>query len=166
MAKLPANLVKAPLFDNPIRRTAGPDLAVVEAPAPSASEPGPERAAVEAPVALVPPVEVVRAPVEAAPPLTPVRPGPAASSAPPVTTAPEEVITSAQEPEPEEALCHRFSIRLNQPQWEALQTRCFQLRMRGDRINAAELIRRIVDDWMARSTGAASPEAATRKRAP
>ena len=32
MAKMPANMVKAPKFDNPIRRTSKPELAVVEEP--------------------------------------------------------------------------------------------------------------------------------------
>lgn len=125
MAKLPANMVKAPIFDNPIRRTARPDLAVVEQPAP---KPAPKPAAAEPP-AVIAAVEEVAA-VEQAPV--------------------DEVITSARELDPDEALVHRFSVRLTQPQWEALQTRCFQLRLRGDKTNAAELIRRIVDDWMAR----------------
>ena len=121
MAKLPANMVKAPIFDNPIRRTSRPDLAVVEQP-------------VEPP----------------APKPVPARPPAAIATAAPAPAPVDEVITSAREPDPDEALVHRFSVRLTQPQWEALQTRCFQLRLRGDKTNAADLIRRIVDDWIAR----------------
>jgi hypothetical protein len=76
-------------------------------------------------------------------------PKPAPIPAPPPPRAEDEVITSATEMA-QDALCHRFSVRLTQPQWEALQTRCFQLRLRGERMNSAELIRRIVDDWMER----------------
>ena len=132
MAKLPANMVKAPKFDNPIRRTSKPELAVVEEPA-----------VVEA------------APVKATPALAP-RPAPAPAPArtpisepPPSSHGDDEVITSATELT-QDSLCHRFSVRLTQPQWEALQTRCFQLRLRGERMNSAELIRRIVDDWIER----------------
>ena len=129
MAKLPANMVKAPKFDNPIRRTSKPELAVVEEPT----------------VAEVEAVVVAPAPKPTPKPA----PKPAPTPAPPPPRAEDEVITSATELA-QDSLCHRFSVRLTQPQWEALQTRCFQLRLRGERMNSAELIRRIVDDWMER----------------
>lgn len=50
-------------------------------------------------------------------------------------------------------LCQRVTVRLSQRQWEAIQTECFQQRMRGKKINAAALVRDIVDGWMANSNG-------------
>ena len=50
-------------------------------------------------------------------------------------------------------LCQRVTVRLSQRQWEAIQTECFQQRMRGKKINAAALVRDIVDGWMASSSG-------------
>ena len=48
-------------------------------------------------------------------------------------------------------LCQRVTVRLSQRQWEAIQTECFQQRIRGKKINAAALVRDIVDGWMASS---------------
>lgn len=57
-----------------------------------------------------------------------------------------------ENPQPEvDDLCQRVTVRLSQRQWEAIQTECFQQRMRGKKINAAALIRDIVDGWMASS---------------
>lgn len=49
-------------------------------------------------------------------------------------------------------LCQRVTVRLSQRQWEAIQTECFKQRMNGKKINAAALVRDIVDGWMARSS--------------
>lgn len=48
-------------------------------------------------------------------------------------------------------LCQRVTVRLSQRQWEAIQTECFRQRMRGQKTNAASLLRDIVDVWIAGS---------------
>ena len=107
MAKLPKKLVQAPSFDSPLRRTASPELAVVDEAEKSLGRPMPE---------------------------------------------PEADNRSSQEHASSEAdeLCQRVTVRLSQRQWEAIQTECFQQRMRGKKINAAALVRDIVDRWMVR----------------
>lgn len=58
-----------------------------------------------------------------------------------------------ENPQPEaDELCQRVTVRLSQRQWEAIQTECFQQRMRGKKTNAAAFIRDIVDGWMASSS--------------
>ena len=48
-------------------------------------------------------------------------------------------------------LCQRVTVRLSQRQWEAIQTECFRQRMRGQKTNAASLVRDIVDVWISSS---------------
>lgn len=109
MAKLPKKLVQAPSFDSPLRRTASPELTVVDKAEELRTNPTPE---------------------------------------------PEARNQSSEEHAQSEAveLCQRVTVRLSQPQWEAIQTECFQQRMRGKKINAASLVRDIVDGWIARSS--------------
>ncbi len=47
-------------------------------------------------------------------------------------------------------LLHRVTVRLSKNQWEAVQTECYRLRMRGQKTNASALIRDIVENWMTR----------------
>jgi hypothetical protein len=100
MSKLPSNLVKRPAFDNPMRPTEEPSLAVV------ASTPA----------------------VAAGPPTLP----------------------NGETDTEEDALIHRVSVRFTDEQWKALHTACYERKLRGERINAAEMLRQIVDEWMAR----------------
>jgi hypothetical protein len=44
---------------------------------------------------------------------------------------------------------HTLSLRFKSPQWKALQTECHERRMNGERISVAELVRKIIDQWMA-----------------
>lgn len=109
MAKLPKKLVQAPTFDSPLRRTASPELTVVDKAENPRSAPTPELA--------------------------------------------EEHRFEDENPQIEtDELCQRVTVRLSQRQWEAIQTECFQQRMRGEKINAAALVRDIVDGWMTRSS--------------
>lgn len=101
MAKLPKKLVQAPTFDSPLRRTASPELTVVD--------------------------EAEQAPI---------------------SESVEPLEDRRTRPEPDE-LCQRVTVRLSQRQWEAIQTECFRQRMRGTKINAAALVRDIVDGWIA-----------------
>jgi hypothetical protein len=57
---------------------------------------------------------------------------------------------SEQEKEDEQALAHRTSVRFTRRQWEALHAECFSRRMRGEKVNVAELIREIIDEWVTR----------------
>lgn len=45
-------------------------------------------------------------------------------------------------------LPHRVTVRLSQRQWEAVQTACYRERLAGKRVNAASLLRDIVDRWI------------------
>ena len=111
--RLPSNLVKAPVFDNPMRPTS---VAVMPLVPSGASEEG---RALE-------------------------RPAPAESHA-------EDLERSGTQKEDDEALIHRMSVRFTDDQWKALQTASYQRRMRGERMNIAELLRELVDEWMGRS---------------
>jgi hypothetical protein len=44
-------------------------------------------------------------------------------------------------------LAHRISARFTDDQWKALQRDCHSQRMHGKRMNVAELLRQIVDEW-------------------
>ena len=108
MAKLPEKLVQAPKFDSPLRRTASPELSVVDHVEKTLRNPMPE------PVA-------------------------------------ENRFEDGCMQFEADDLCQRVTVRLSQRQWEAIQTECFQQRMRGKKINAAALVRDIVDGWMSNS---------------
>ena len=107
MAKLPKKLVQAPSFDSPLRRTASPELTVVEEAEKLHCRPMSE---------------------------------PLAEN----QSSEEQVSFETDE------LCQRVTVRLSQRQWEAIQTECFRQRMRGKKINAASLVREIVDGWIDR----------------
>lgn len=102
MAKLPANLVKTPVFDNPLRPTNTGPIAVPELPRVVTKEDGESVAT---------------------------------------------VIPSTEVSDGADELAYRISARFTEEQWRALQMACHDRRMKGQRINVAELLREIVDEW-------------------
>lgn len=67
------------------------------------------------------------------------------------TGAPSAPMSSdAESPDTIDPLIYRSTVRLTHNQWKALQTEAYARRMKGEKINPAELIRVLVDEWMAR----------------
>ena len=64
------------------------------------------------------------------------------------TVRPNSLQSSQQASGDADELLHRVTVRLSQSQWEAIQTECFRLRMRGQKTNASALVRDIVERWM------------------
>jgi hypothetical protein len=48
----------------------------------------------------------------------------------------------------DDAYPYRLTGRFTERQWKALQSECHKRRMEGQRTNAADLLRVIVDDWL------------------
>lgn len=153
-ARLPTNFVKkhAAVFDNPLRSTAtaaaaAPELSVV----PPQQEMSAERIAIVAPELTSPPAA---ASAETLPPLERAPadlPAPTAVTAPPRRNARKPEKVSAPAPDEAAPLDFKFTARFNQPQWAALQTACHGVRIqRGQNITPAELLRTLVDEWVAR----------------
>lgn len=119
MARLPKDYVKGPKFDNPLRPTVTPDLAVV----------GPPPIAVEAPKEEKPEK-------------------PKRSKSRSVEPKNSEVKT-ASSPDTQDELKHRFTARVTDAQWRGLQTELFQRKLAGEKIATADLVREILDKWLA-----------------
>jgi hypothetical protein len=143
MSRLPANLVQAPKFDSPLRRTepspaseeaaieVEPDVAMDAEPEVEAKS---KLAVIEAPIAK---------PVKSAPAKV-AKPKAKAAAAMPAKVASEAVV---------EELVHAMTLRLTQEQFEAVQTECFHRRMARDKTNPAALVREILDEWIAKRAG-------------
>lgn len=130
MAKLPSNLVTAPKFDSPFRRTEAPPL---EVPA--------------TPVVDIQPLKSDADTVEPVPSADVPKPRKGRAKKPSSKSSP----AAAPEEKEEELLLHRLSCRLTDQQSEALEKRVFQLRMAGEKVNSAALVRRILNDWIERA---------------
>lgn len=130
MPKLPENLVKPPVFDNPLRRTvfAEPVTAPTQEPA-SIETPKAQPVSFEAPI-----VHAETSPKTKAKPKT--RPAPR-------TTASAEEKAGA-----------RLTVRIEDTVRCALETECFTRRVAGEKTNVAEIARTILNEWAAtRSPG-------------
>lgn len=119
--KLPANFVKKPNFDSPLRRTDGPELSVVETHESGLVVGEGQGAAALGPEASLPAAKRVKA-------RTPKR---------------------RKKPQADESteLTYRTTLRLSQEDYEALETECHARRLAGQRTNVAELLREIVAGW-------------------
>jgi hypothetical protein len=166
MSKLPTNLVRKPQFDDPFRPTtprpsaSSPVVSIVESVAPtpeaSASEhatSSPEEsttgdqvgtaleAASEIPAVGAPVEEQAR--VEA-------QGGPESSRRKKTTKSPRAAIPLLPAVG-DDAYPFRLTARFTEKQWRLLQTECHRRRMSGQRINVAELLRQLVDEWAQRA---------------
>ncbi len=125
MSKLPSNMLATPKFDSPLRRTEGQGAAApkipLNAPALKSVEGGAAKAQESKPKASA-----------------------ARKRAPKPAVSNVDVAQAS----PEEALDQRFSLRLTQEQFRALETRVFERKMAGDKLNAASLLREILDAWV------------------
>mgnify|MGYP003635208913 CR=1 FL=1 len=126
MSKLPTNMLSTPNFDSPLRRT-GQGAKVIASP----TSP------------LVPALKSVEGGA-AKPKVTSAR-----KRAPKPEKVVPELEARATSESPEEALEQRFSLRLTQDQFRALETHVFERKMTGAKINAASLMREILDEWIA-----------------
>lgn len=71
-----------------------------------------------------------------------------ASEAPPmVAEAPSALEAPSSSTSSVDDLTQRVTARFNDAQWAALQAECHARRLRHERINVAELLREIVDEW-------------------
>jgi len=58
---------------------------------------------------------------------------------------------------PADSMEHRFTVRVAQAQWLAVQNACHELTVSsGETVSAGEMVRRIVDDWARRQRRAAN----------
>jgi hypothetical protein len=134
VSKLPSNLVKPPpAFDNPLRPTVPTEKPAKHQPKAVAVEHSPETKTKAD--SRVEELEVAGAAKAQEPAL--------AAATAPSETSPQSNEGGAQEE-------YRVTARFNDEQWRALQTECHERRMKGKRMNVAELLRQIVDEWRAR----------------
>lgn len=125
MPKLPENLVKPPVFDNPLRRTAFAEP--ISAPA---SEP----ASIETPKSQPVSFEAPTAQAEMAP---------KTKAKPKTKPAPRFTATA------EEKAGARLTLRIEDTVRCALETECFTRRVAGEKTNVAEIARTILNEWAA-----------------
>jgi len=71
----------------------------------------------------------------------------AANAAPTLMLTSDVPATSSTTTAPVEELTQRVTARFTDAQWAALQAECHKRRLLHERINVAELLREIVDDW-------------------
>jgi hypothetical protein len=117
MPKLPANLAKAPIFDNPLRRTTA-HPAQTE-PANEAPNSEPKEATVIA----------MHAPAPAPEPAAPMR---------------------DNRDEDAALMISRITVRIDEAIHVALQTECYERRLRGEKTNVAEIAREVLGAWARR----------------
>lgn len=127
MPKLPTNLVKPPVFDNPLRRTtSGP--AAIE-PAAASAELSPV-----APASTEPPGGVVIA----------IATGTRTEDA--RANGRIEDTRSAEQHELA-PISHRITLRIEDQIRRALEAECYRRRVAGEKTNVAEIARGILRDW-------------------
>jgi hypothetical protein len=128
MPKLPTNLVKPPVFDNPLRRTAPgpaaiePDISAEPAPAaPASTEPQPGGVVIA------------------------IATGARTEDSPTEDTRTEDARTDAgHELTP---MPHRITLRIEDQTRRALEAECYRRRVAGEKTNVAEIARGILRDW-------------------
>lgn len=131
MPKLPTNLVKPPVFDNPLRRTTPGPVAVepIDAsaePAPASTEP--------------PPGGVVIA----------IATGARADERARPDARPEARTDEGARPDEGHELTptpHRITLRIEDQTRRALEAECYRRRVAGEKTNVAEIARGILRDW-------------------
>lgn len=123
MPKLPTNLVKPPVFDNPLRRTT-PGPAAIE-PADTGAEPAPA-----VPASTEPPGGVVIAIATGA--------------------RTDDVRTEDARTDDGHELAptpHRITLRIEDQTRRVLEAECYRRRLAGEKTNVAEIARGILRDW-------------------
>ncbi len=125
MPKLPENLVKPPVFDNPLRRTmlAEPIATSTHEPA-SAETPKAQPVSFEAPT-----------------PISHVETSPKAKAKPKAKPAPSVTAMA------DEKAVARLTVRIEDTVRCALETECFTRRVAGEKTNVAEIARTILKEW-------------------
>jgi hypothetical protein len=126
MPKLPTNLVKPPVFDNPLRRTT-PGPAAIE-PAAASAELAPA-----APASTEPPGGVVIAIA------TGTRTEDARADSWIEDTRSAELALAP--------ISHRITLRIEDQIRRALEAECYRRRVAGEKTNVAEIARGILRDW-------------------
>jgi hypothetical protein len=162
MSKLPTNLVRKPQFDDPFRPTtprpsaSSPVVSIVEsvAPTPEALVTEQGSSSLEESTTGEQTVSAVEAasqiPAVVAPGEEPAR---VDAQAVPVPSRRKKTAKSARAAIPllpavgDDAYPFRLTARFTEQQWRLLQTECHRRRMSGQRINVAELLRLLVDEW-------------------
>jgi hypothetical protein len=129
--KLPTNLVRAPVFDSPLRRT----------------EPRPPNAdsADIAPIAVLRPERPIPESADLSPIIQTHRGR--AESPPEMREGAEGETNGEVEDEHSELLVHRTTLRLPQDVHETLEREAFARRMQGERTNPASVAREVLTRW-------------------
>ena len=135
MPKLPENLVKPPVFDNPLRRTMFAEPLAVAAP---------ELARVELPKALPVPVEAPTAHADAESSAK-VKSKPKNKPIARVTAA----MNDKADDKADDKATARITVRIEDTVRCALETECFNRRVTGEKTNVAEIARTILNEWAA-----------------
>lgn len=133
MPNLPKNLVKPPMFDNPLRRTARAEVDAEPAPsaiAPPSTPPHHELT-----------VDETLSGQESSGIIIPFANSRADGSPEPTATRPD--------PTPAET-CHRITVRIDDTTRCALESECHRRRIAGEKTNVAEIARGILVNWVQR----------------